>query len=289
MAIDSAAARKKIESIPSLPTLPSVAKHIVATAANPKANASDIGAIIEQDQALTTKVLKLVNSSYYGFPQQIKTVNHAIVILGFNKVRAVALTALIFDLTKGRSGNRLHIPSFWIHSLGTAISAQSVAGNLGLGITPEDAFVAGLLHDFGKLILDQYLTEEYTPVLQAARERHTLLRDMEREILGFDHQQVGAWATEKWMFPPALVAAIRYHHAPSLAPAERGTIFAVHMGDALARILEIGSGGDDSLPVLDNALLRSYRIDEAFYRKTFKGILDQVRRAREFINLIEEG
>ncbi|MFH0912015.1 MAG: HDOD domain-containing protein [Planctomycetota bacterium] len=288
MAIDSERARKKIESVTDLPTLPTVANRIVATANNPKASATEIGAIISRDQALTGKVLKLVNSAYYGFPQQIKTVNHAIVILGFNKVKMVALTASIFDLTRGRLGHRLHIPTLWMHALGTAIAAQAVASEVGGGISKEDAFVAGLLHDFGKLILDQFLTKEYEPVLEKTRERNTLLLAMEREILGFDHEQAGHWVMQKWMLPPPLVAAVRHHHNPCLAQNERGLAFAVHLGDILARVLEIGSGGDNSLPLLDISLATQLGVDGTFYEKVIRNVFAQLKRAQEFFDLIEQ-
>jgi HD-like signal output (HDOD) protein len=125
MAIDSAEARKKIEAVDDLPTLHTVAKEIVTTANSPKTSATDVGALINRDTALTSKVLKLVNSSFYGFPQQIKSISHAIVILGFNKVKNIVLTASIFDLTRSMSDNRLDVRSFWEHSLGTAIASQA--------------------------------------------------------------------------------------------------------------------------------------------------------------------
>lgn len=287
MAIDSAAARKNIESISDLPTLPTVASQIVATANSPKASATDVGELINRDQALTGKVLKLVNSSFYGFPQQIKTINHAIVILGFNKVKNVVLTASVFDLTKGRDSQRLDIPQFWEHSLGAAIGAQTAAQEFGRGLTPDDAFVGGLLHDFGKVILDQFLSKEYGPVLDYVREHKCLLRAAEKEILGFDHQQVGTWIAERWKLPALLVTAIRYHHLPNRAREENEMAVAVHVGNILARALGVGNGGDQSISALDEEVCEQNNIGPKRIQGMLQTVVDELKRAQEFFELIE--
>lgn len=288
MAIDSAKARKKIESITDLPTLPTVANQIVAIANSPKTSATDVGALINRDQALTGKVLKLVNSSFYGFPQQIKTINHAIVILGFNKVKNIVLTASVFDLTKGRSGERINIQKFWEHSLGCAIASQIVAQYIGRGLSPDDAFVGGLLHDFGKIIFDQFLPEEFVPVISYRKEKNTLLRSAEKEVLGFDHTQVGTWLAEMWKLPVGLVTAIRYHHNPQSAREEREMAASVHVGDILTRALGVGNGGDSSIPALSEPLLKQYNIDMAFLQKALGTLAEELKRAGDFFDLIEK-
>ncbi|MHC4871024.1 MAG: HDOD domain-containing protein [Planctomycetota bacterium] len=287
MPIDSAKARKKIEAITDLPTLPTVASQIVAIANSPKTSATDVGALINNDQALTTKVLKLVNSSFYGFPQQIKTINHAIVILGFNKVKNIVLTASVFDLTKGKDGDRIDIRKFWEHSLGCAIAAQIVAQHLGRGLSPDDAFVGGLLHDFGKIIFDQFLPDEYDPVIKHCKENKTLIRTSEKEILGFDHSQVGTWLAEMWKLPVGLVTAIRYHHLPQSAREEREMAAAVHIGDILTRSLGVGNGGDGSIPALSEPALKLYNLDIDFLRKALSTLAEELKKAGDFFDLIE--
>ncbi|MHC4884127.1 MAG: HDOD domain-containing protein [Planctomycetota bacterium] len=288
MPIDSSKARAKIESIDELPTLPTVASEIVAIANSPKTSATDVGGLITKDTALTSKVLKLVNSSFYGFPQQIKTINHAIVILGFNKVKNVVLTASVFDLTKGRSSQRLDIARFWEHALGTAIGSQVAASLFGRSLAPDDAFVGGLLHDFGKVILDQFLPEEYEPVFAYLKEHHTTIQKAEKEIIGFDHQTVGTWVAEKWRLPGNLLAAIRYHNNPAKARDEREMAAAVHVGDILARALGVGSGGDLSIPALDDSIISHYSIDDAFIKKAVKSVATELRKADVFFSMISE-
>jgi len=287
MAIDTSSARKKIEAIDDLPTLPTVASQIVSIANNPKASATDVGDLVSRDQALTGKVLKLVNSSFYGFPQQIKTINHAIVILGFNKVKNVVLTASVFDLTKGCDNQGLDIRRFWEHSLGTAIGSQVTVETLGLSVAPDDAFVAGLLHDFGKVILDQFLTEEYTPVLEMAREKNCVVREMEREVLGFDHQQVGSWIAEKWKLPAVLLHPLRHHNTPSRARDEREMVVAVHLGDIIARAIGVGNSGDPSIPLIDETVQGNHNIRKAFWDKSVTRLIEELTRANDFFDLIE--
>jgi putative nucleotidyltransferase with HDIG domain len=287
MAIDSSKARKKIESISDLPTLPTVASQIVSIANSPKTSATDVGELITKDQALTGKVLKLVNSSFYGFPQQIKTINHAIVILGFNKVKNIVLTASVFDLTKGKESLRIDIIKFWEHSLGTAIAAQVIAQKIGRGLAPDDAFVGGLLHDFGKIILDQFLPKEYFEVCKHCREAKGLLKSSEKEVMGFDHTQVGSWIAEMWKLPPGLASAIRYHHIPLSAREEREMAATVHIADCISRAIGVGNAGDRSIPKLNPNIMSQYGVDHKFLNETVENTCSELKKAGDFFELIE--
>lgn len=286
MVLDSAAARRKIESVDNLPTLPTVASEIIAIANSPSSSATNVGALINRDTALTSKVLKLVNSPFYGFPQRIRTINHAIVILGFNKVKSLVLTASVFELTADRKSRGLDLRGFWEHALGVAIATAIAAGEFNRGVASDDAFVGGLLHDFGKVILDQFLTEEYAPVLQTAADEARDLRTVEREMLGFDHQQVGTWVAETWKLPPALVAAIRYHHVPSRARDEREMVNAAHVGNILAHAIGVGVAGNPVISPIDKSVVDQYGIDATFFDKTVPALAEELNRAKNFFELI---
>jgi putative nucleotidyltransferase with HDIG domain len=287
MVLDSAKARKKIESVSDLPTLPTVASHIIAMANSPKTNAADVGKMIEQDQALTAKVLKLVNSSFYGFPGQIKSIQHAVVILGFNKVKNVVMTASVFDLSKGRKSLQIDIPKLWEHCLGTAIGARVVASSLGGGLQPDDAFVGGLIHDIGKLILDQFLTEDYMVVTEKVSADNCLIRSAEKEVLGFTHNTVGTWVAEKWRLPPNLLHSIQYHHRPDQARENREMVAAVHLGDILARSLGIGAAGDNRMPEIKTSVWQLYNLTAKFLDESIATMLVELKKAKEFFDLIE--
>lgn len=285
MVMDSAQARKKIESIQELPTLPTVASEILRLANSPKTNAADVGTIIEQDQALTTKVLKLVNSSFYGFPGQIKSIQHAVVIIGFNKVKNVVMSASIFELTKGITTNTLDIPRFWLHALGTAIGAKVAAKTIRKTLTPDDAFVGGLVHGIGCIILNQVFPKEYKQVVENAAQGRTLLQ-AEKDLLGFTHSQCGMWIAERWKLPPPLRVAIRYYATPMIAREERDMAAAVHLGSVFSRALGIGNPGDPVMTEIDPNLWSHYGLPLEFLDTALGSVLAELKLAKEFVNLI---
>jgi len=287
MVLDSDKIRRKIEEVKDLPTLPTVASEILALAQSPKTNASDVGSMIEMDQALMTKVLKLVNSSFYGFPGKIKSIQHAVVIIGFNKVKNVVVTASVFDMSKGRQSNQLNLTQFWEHSLGTAIAAKVIAPTISNALQPDDAFVGGLIHGLGKLILDQFLSEEYEQVLKIVKEKDCLLTEAEREHMGFTYSTVGSWLSEKWKLPAALQACIRFHENPMKAREEREMVAAVHLGNIIARALFVGNAGDNKIPLIDPQLWSQYKLTTQAMDGAMQKTIEELQKAQEFFNLIQ--
>ncbi len=287
MVMNSAEARRKIENASDLPSLPSVVNEIIRLANSPRTNASDVGSIIEQDQALTTKVLKLVNSAFYGFPGQIKTVQHAVVIIGFNKVKNVVMSASLFDMTKGRQGRSIDIPQFWLYSLGCAIGARVAIRDLDNNIQPDDAFVAGLIHSLGVIIMDQIFPADYAMVKAVCEEDRITLNQAERKVLGFTSAQVGSWVAEKWRLPKMLNNSIKYSAKPALAREDQSVIVSAHIGDSLSRALNIGSPGDSAMMGIDQQMCSKYSIDTSLLDSWIKETLEELKLAKEFINLIE--
>ena len=163
-----------------------------------------------------------------------------------------------------------------------------VAKRLGGGLQPDDAFVGGLMHDLGKLIFDLAMPEEYSQALNAAATRGVLLLDAEKETLGVQHVQVGAWIAEKWRLPAALKHSLGSHHAPAQMREDREMVAAVHLGDIFARALAIGNGGDQRMPTIDMSLRQQYNLNTAFLDETLDTILAELRRAQEFFELIEK-
>lgn len=288
MAIDKAKLRAAIEAIKDLPTLPTVVAKIIAQINNPSTSAADVGKLIEQDQALTGRVLKLVNSAYYGFPRQIKTIQHAVVILGFSKVRTVILTTSVFGAFKNCRGARLDRARFWEHSLGAAVGAKTAAEMLGFPHAGEDAFVGGLLHDIGKMILDQFQPALYGPIFKHANDNGLLIFDVETSALGLSHATVGGWLTEKWLLPPDLVHMVEGHHAPG-KQGERGEVIAaIHVGDILSRALGVGNGGDNRMPAFDSSVVTAFSLDDRLIDAIVEKYLADLNKARDFFSLVDE-
>ena len=286
MALDASLLKSSIELVTDLPTLPVVVAKITSQIANPATNAADIGLLIEQDQVLTSKVLRLVNSAYYGFPKQIKSIQHAVVILGFNKVKTIVITASVFAAFKGRPPGELDLRRFWQHSLGVAIASKAAAEMIGASHVAEEAFIGGLPHDIGKVVMDQYQPAIYHPVVKYANDKGILLLNAEMEVMGLNHAMVGEWMMEFWRLPPSIVHMVADHHLPGASTERRELIASIHLGDILARALGIGNGGDRRMPVIDSSIALANNIDAAFLDAAVERVISEVARAAEFFALI---
>jgi putative nucleotidyltransferase with HDIG domain len=254
--------KKITQSIIGLPTLPTVITQMIGLIDNPKTSASDVARLISTDQALTAKILKLANSSFYGFPREISTVSHSVVVLGFETVKSLGLSVSVLErFAAGGTGTSFDRQKFWEHSIACGVAARLLAAKLRYRVQGE-AFAAGILHDIGKLILSQYFTEEFEEILRLTRDEDIYIGKAEEMVLGVTHTEIGLWLAEKWNLPDQLVDAIAHHHAPGRL--ERGAELPslIHLADFLCRREKIGDGGGTRLPNLDPAALRTFGIHE---------------------------
>ena len=236
---------QRVTQLANLPTLPGVIRQISALAENQDSGAAEVADIIAADQVLCAKVLRLVNSPVYGFPERISSIRHAVVLLGFNVVKGLVLGTAIFD-SLGADGRGL-----WNHSLGTAI----VARRIGKEIAAEDVeeiMMAGLLHDIGKVILIHLMPDVWAKASQKAVEKGIHISIAERSIFGADHCQVAEWVAREWRFPDRLSKPLRYHLKPQSAGKHYEITAIIHVADILARGMGYGSTGDEVLGRLDH-------------------------------------
>lgn len=240
-----------IDEITELPTLPDVVVEVNRMIADPKTSAADINAVISRDMSLSAKILKLVNSPYYGFPRRITTITYAVIILGYNTVRNLALSAFIFDSFKGKGARQFQLKPFWQHSACTAFTASALAKQK-KNKMEEDAFMCGLLHDIGKAVLNQFFVEEMEQVTEKIKADDCLFKEAEQATLSFNHSQLGARLLERWNLPENIVAAVEFHHTPSEADQTHLELTSIiHVADIITRSLLLGSGGDLRIPCLD--------------------------------------
>ncbi|MEW5947513.1 MAG: HDOD domain-containing protein [bacterium] len=270
-----------VSRLKDLPTLPSVVSEIVKIVDSPTTSASDLTKAISIDQALSAKVLKLVNSAFYGFPKKIETLTHAIVILGFNTVRSLALSISVLDFFSRRGARQqLNYVGFWQHSIGCSILARVIAKQAFPSIA-EESFVAGLLHDIGILINDQFFPSDFSKALDLMKEQNLHLYKAEQNVLGFNHASVGRMLAEKWNLPDALLYAIAYHHDPLPSRDFYPITATIHAANVGVKVLKIGRVGDEDF-------VRTFHIREEA-RRILKLHIDFPENHREVMeNLMKE-
>ncbi len=286
MALEANALRAITERVTSIPTLPTVITRMSTLLQDPRTSAEEVGKAITNDQALASKVLKLVNSAFYGFPGRINTITHAIVILGFGTVKNIVLTASIFDSFGGKGeAGAFDVEKFWLHSIGVGAGAKAIAQLTGFRYL-EEAFLGGLLHDIGKIILSQYAKPEMAKVMKVISQKNCLFLEAEKEALGATHQELGSWLCGKWNLPKDLTASVTFHHRPAGAGDHMQITSIIHLADLLVRALAIGSGGDNKIPRIDSEAWAKLGLKEQDLSQILKAVEEEVEKANVFSSIL---
>lgn len=268
-----------VQTIRDLPALPEVVVRVMRMTEDPRTDAQSIARVIATDQAMAARVLKLANSAFYGLPRRVSTLSEAVVILGFRTIKNLAIAASTFELLNREiAGYWLQRGELWRHSLACAIGAQLIARRIRVPVT-EEAFVAGLLHDIGKVAINLFVREQFDQIMQRALQDQIAFVDAEQAVLGFNHAMAGGLIAEKWNLPPTLVAVIKYHHQPSTAPDHDPMISIVHLADVLAITLGIGIGGDGLYYHFEEDTMTLFGMEQADLDDLCEQIVDQMARA----------
>jgi len=230
--------------------LPEVVLRVAEMVNNPRTSAKDLGKMVAHDQVQTARLLKLVNSSYYGFPREITKITTAIVVLGFNSIKQLLLSSAVFELFGHEKIDGFCRIDLLRHAIGTAIASRTIGRHLGHPEL-EELFVAGLLHDIGKVVMDRYFHEEYVEVLRRTAQEDITFYTAERDLLDYDHTVVGQMLATHWRLPDKLTVIIANHHHPASAGRHGRDTAIVHLADILAKAKLFGSGGDKVMPELD--------------------------------------
>jgi putative nucleotidyltransferase with HDIG domain len=235
---------KLVNKVKEMPPLPQSITQILEITKDDKSSSRELAKVFERDPTLAVNILKIANLPAYGFSSRISTISHAVVCLGLETIKSIALASSTHDmLNKEIPAYSLGEGMLWQHSISCATCAKIIAKRIGYK-DDEEAYIAGLLLDIGKVILSSFAEDEFNQVAERAERDKVSFNIAEHEILGFDHPQVGGRVIKKWHLPSALVEAVLYHHQPEKADEHKTLAYIVHLADALSCMLGIGLGSD---------------------------------------------
>ncbi len=230
------------QDIDNLVSLPSVGVRVNEMVNNPSSSATDIGKVISQDPALTARLLRIANSPTYGLSTQVDTVSRAVAVIGIKRIRDLVLATSTITAFDKIPNELVTMENFWRHSLYCGLAAHLLAEQR-RSKNAETLFIAGLLHDIGQLVIFRKLPQEAKQALLLSIEGpdELALHKSERQIMGFDHAQVGAELLRHWHFPELLIECVEFHHAPELAQKYPVETAIVHIANSIATLAEIDS------------------------------------------------
>ncbi|MEQ1566693.1 MAG: HDOD domain-containing protein [Myxococcota bacterium] len=249
-------AAELVASASDLAALPSSYVRLTRALEAPGATAEQISGAVRLDPALTARLLRLVNSPAYAPKRPVESIAHAVSLAGTSLIKRLALATSMVRLFKGLPENLVNMRSFWTHSVAVAIGSGALAARMKNGPRGDGVFVGGLLHDLGTLLLCLKCPNEVRQILTDADQRQIPHDQIEREILGFSHADVGAQLLLAWGLPPQIVAAAAWHPSPSRTPTDlRPVVDLVHLADVMASALQIGGAGERAAHRMDLAAL----------------------------------
>jgi putative nucleotidyltransferase with HDIG domain len=276
------------EYIRNMPSLPTTVAKVLEVCNNPQTSPADLNHVISLDPVLVGRVLKLINSAYYGLGQQVTSLVRAIIMLGINTVKNLALsTAVMGNLSSKKDFQGLNMEGFWRHSLCVGVTAKILAKQRGIDTKQmEEYFTAGLLHDIGKIPLNAVLSREYMLTVSAAdRERISLFR-AEDKILGMNHNAAGAMIVKAWRLEGAVGEVIIHHHNyDEYSGLHKDVLFSIAAANRFASIMEIGFSGD-RYPEKTNPLIwESLGVDRNVFEGLETRVNEEIEKAKIFLRL----
>jgi putative nucleotidyltransferase with HDIG domain len=289
--MDQAKIKTVINGIQNLPTLPLVAHRLRDVMEDPLSSAEDAAKIIEGDQSLAAKVLSLVNSAYYGLPREITKISQAVPLLGFRATSQIALGISVINMFDEKKSGGFDREGLWCHSIACAICAQMIAKKSGYRRS-EDCFSGGLLHDIGKLVLDQFLHEELLAILDETEKGQISFLEAERSHLGLDHAVIGEWLARKWKLPLPVVVSIRHHHEEleerqGFSLSQDCVVDIVRLADTICRNHGIGWNGEKQVPEIRPELWTRLDLEPTDMEAISEALDEEVKQSEIFLALME--
>ena len=281
-----------VYQIDDLPSLPSLAVRVIEVLEDPDTTATELAKIISADQGITLRILRMANSAYYGFSRQIGTVNLAIVVLGFDAVKSLTLSLSIKDTIKKWGADlNFDFKEYWIHSLYTAVGARMLAKNVSYKI-PGEAFVAGLIHDMGKLVIAKYFKDKYEIICQIIEDEEKPGHVVEERVLEVNHGAIGGWLAEKWQLPDSITDTVTNHHSPANSSVDPHLTSIINLANSLTIFTQlnihnsIGALGynTDAWNTLKMRLTSEGELNTQFYVDMFN---NEVEKSKSLLEVLK--
>ena len=277
---------ERVKEIRGLPAMPATHAEILALANDPTSSSEDIAERLQLDPGLLATVFKLVNSAGLGVRRRVRSLNLAVSLIGLEEVANLVSAAQVFARLGGSRDEttRLDPEGFWKHSVGTAFISRALARRL--HVEAEASFLVGILHDVGKVVLDQYFSPYYQAILEIVDRHEVSLADAEERVLGLTHAEVGGQLATHWNFDDRYLYAISYHHRPVEAGKHKRLVCLTHLADVLCRRIGYGTGGDRKAPEPNHGALQVLSIG-ARALESFVGLAEaEVEQAEAFLSAL---
>lgn len=270
-----------VDRVGSLPPLPDTVLKLMNVMADPHSTVDNIVDTIKYDQAVTGEMLRLCNSAYFGLSRKVTSLNDAMVYLGTVKVLHLVMSVHTNSMfAREQKGYGLEPGVLWRHSVAVALASTLVAQRLKLADT-NLVFTAGLLHDIGKVVLNEYVADEFVEIIRHVTDDHMSFVEAEHQVLGFSHEEVGAMIAEKWKLPDAIVRCIRFHHEPAKLDPPDILVDTVYLADCLCLLLGIGLGEDGLCYRADPAVMERHELHERDLELIGAQMMTELRRIEE--------
>lgn len=265
--------KRVLRGVEEFPTLPTIYTALSEVMANPNSTAADAGEVISRDQASASKLLKSANSSIYGFRGKIDSVTQAIFYIGFEEVRNLILALGILDIFKKTDFSHTFNPvELWKHSIAVGAITRVLGSEMNIK-NLENYFIAGIVHDIGKLLFFRSVEQDYIKTINHAMDNGLSIRDAEAEILGVTHTVAGELIAEKWKLPQSIKNSIRHHYTGMVDGKVDRLVACVHLANIVARMYEMGETGDNKVPEPNMAIWAELGLSSDVFTKAFPRII----------------
>ena len=279
--------RRHVVNTKNLPTITVVLSKVLDLVEDINSSVADLENVILNDQSIAAKILGLSNSAFYAFGREINTISQAIIVIGFNAVKSLAVGVTIFEKFYNQvQKSDFDIDGLWMHSVATAECARIINQRLNL-VSSEAAFICGLLHDVGKVALIAIIPDEYGMAAREAREEERGLLEIEQEAFEITHATLGTWVAERWHLPPDLVSCIGEHHNATYDGDHAELVHTVALADYIARKLEIGVSPDPVVQPVSNFTLEVLGLSQDQITEFEESLLKQQEKIEHFFEILK--